>query len=116
VTGTVTDILGATAFATKSVTATQGCAISSTNRSITICTPAANSTVTSPVQIVAYATDSKAITQMIIYVDGKQVYAQRTAAKLVNTAVNISAGTHTITVKAWDSSTSFSKSITVKVP
>jgi hypothetical protein len=53
---------------------------------------------------------------MIIYVDGKQVYAQQTSAKLVNTAVNISAGTHTITVKAWDSSTSFSKSIAVKVP
>jgi PKD repeat protein len=116
VTGTVTDSLGATASATKSVTVTQGCAISSTNRGITICSPAANSSVTSPVQIVAYATDSKAITQMIIYVDGKQVYAQQTSAKLVNTAVNISAGTHTITVKAWESSTSFSKSIAVKVP
>jgi len=115
VTGTVTDSLGATAFATKSVTATQGCAISSTNRSITICTPAANFTVTSPVQIVAYATDSKAITQMIIYVGGKAVYTQKGSAKLVNTALSLSSGTHTIQVKAWDSSTSFSKSITVKV-
>jgi PKD repeat protein len=115
VTGTVTDSLGATASATKSVTATQGCAISSTNRSITICTPAANASVTSPVQIVAYATDSKAITQMIIYVGGKAVYTQKTSAKLVNTALSLSSGTHTIQVKAWDSSTSFSKSITVKV-
>jgi hypothetical protein len=115
VTGTVTDSLGATASATKSVPATQGYAISSTNRSITICTPAANSTVTSPVQIVAYATDSKAITKMIIYVGGKAVYTQKTSAKLVNTALSLSSGTHTIQVKAWDSSTSFSKSITVKV-
>jgi PKD repeat protein len=116
VTGTVTDSLGAAASSTKSVTVTQGCAISGVNRSITICSPAANSSVTSPVQIVAYATDSRAITRMIIYVDGKQVYAQRTAAKLVNTAISITAGTHTITVRGWDSSTSFSKSITVTVP
>ena len=116
VTGTVTDSLGATALATKSVTVTQGCAISSTNRSVTICWPAANSSVTSPVQIVAYATDSKTITGMNIYVDSKLAYKQTTSSKLVNTPVSLSAGTHTIEVKAFDSSTNFSKSITVKVP
>jgi PKD repeat protein len=116
VTGTVTDSLGATASATKSVPVTQGCAISSANRSITICTPAANATVTSPVQIVAYATDSKAILQMIIYVSGNNVYTQKSSAKLVDAAVSLSPGTHTIQVKAWDSSTNFSKSITIKVP
>jgi PKD repeat protein len=115
VTGTVTDSLGAIASATKSVPVTQGCAISSANRSITICTPAANATVTSPVQIVAYATDSKAITGMNIYVDSKLVDQQKTAAKLVSTAVSLSPGTHAITVRAWDASTDFSKSITIKV-
>jgi PKD repeat protein len=116
VTGTVTDSLGATASATKSVSATQGCAISSANRSITICTPAANSSVASPVEIVAYATDSKTITGMNIYVDSKLVDQQKTSAKLIDTAVSLSAGTHSITVRAWDASTNFSKSITVKVP
>ncbi len=116
VTGTVTDSLGATASATTSVTVTQGCAISSTNRTVTICSPAANSTVTSPVQIVAYATDSRTITGMNIYVDSKLVYKQTTSSKLVNTPVSMSSGTHAITVKAWDSSTNFSKSITIKVP
>ena len=114
-TGTVTDSLGATASATKSVAVTQGCAISSTNRSVTICSPAANSTVTSPVQIVAYATDSKTITEMNIYADGKMVYTQKTSAKLIDTAISLSTGTHTIQVKAWDSSRNFSKSITFKV-
>jgi len=114
VTGTVTDSLGATASATKSVAVTQGCTISKTNRSITICSPVANSSVTSPVQIVAYATDSKTITGMNIYVDSKLVYQQKTSAKLINTAVSLSSGTHTLLVKAFDSSTNFSKSITVK--
>ena len=114
VTGTVTDSLGATASATKSVAVTQGCTISKTNRSITICSPVANSSVTSPVQIVAYATDSKTITGMNIYVDSKLVYQQKTSAKLINTAISLSVGTHTVLVKAFDSSTNFSKSITVK--
>jgi PKD repeat protein len=115
VTGTVTDSLGATASATKSVSVSQGCAISGTNRSVTICSPVANSTVNSPVQVVAYATDSKTITQMIIYVDGTKVYTQKTSAKLLDTAISLGSGTHTIQVKAWDSSTNFSKTITVKV-
>ncbi len=114
VTGTVTDSRGATTSATKNVNVTQGCTISKTNRSITICTPTAGSTVTSPVQVVAYATDSKAITGMNIYVDSKLVYQQKTSATLINTAISLSTGTHTILVKAFDSSTNFSKSITVK--
>jgi PKD repeat protein len=114
VTGTVTDSLGVKASATKSVTVTQGCTISKTNRSVTICSPTASSSVTSPVQVVAYATDSKAITGMNIYVDSKLVYQQKTSATLINTAITLSPGTHTILVKAFDSSTNFSKSITVK--
>ena len=115
VTGTVTDSLGATASTTRSVSVSQGCAISSTNRSVSICSPVANSTVNSPVQIVAYVTDSKTITQMIIYADGTKVYTQKTSAKLLDTAISLHSGTHTIQVKAWDSSGSFSKSITFKV-
>ena len=115
VTGTVIDNFGATASTTKSVAVSQGCKISSTNRSVTICSPAASSTVTSPVQIVAYATDSKTITQMIIYVNGTKVFTQSGSAKLLDTAISMSSGTHTIQVKAWDSSGSFSQSITIKV-
>jgi hypothetical protein len=67
------------------------------------------------VQVVAYATDSKTITGMNIYVDSKLVYQQKTSSKLVNTPISLSTGTHTIIVKAFDSSTNFSKSISVKV-
>ena len=74
VTGTVIDNFGATASTTKSVAVSQGCKISSTNRSVTICSPAASSTVTSPVQIVAYATDSRTITRMVVYVNSTMVY------------------------------------------
>jgi hypothetical protein len=94
----VTDSLGVNASATKSVTVIQGCTISKINRSITICSPAANSSVTSSVQVVAYATDSKAITAMNIYVDSKLVYQQKTSATLINTAITLSTGTHTILV------------------
>jgi hypothetical protein len=52
---------------------------------------------------------------MNIYVDSKLVDQQKTAAKLVSTAVSLSPGTHAITVRAWDASTDFSKSITIKV-
>ena len=70
---------------------------------------------TSPVQIVSYVTDSKTITQLIIYVNGTKVFTQTGSAKLLDTAISLGSGSHTIQVKAWDSSGNFSKSITVKV-
>jgi hypothetical protein len=48
-------------------------------------------------------------------VNGTKVYTQKGSAKLLDTAISLSTGTKTIQVKAWDSSTSFSKSITIKV-
>jgi PKD repeat protein len=115
VTGSVTDSLGASAFVTHTVSVTQGCSINSTNRTVTICAPSANASVSSPVQVVADATDSKAIKKMAILVDGKQVFSQQSTAKLVDVPVTMSTGSHTVEVQVTDSAGSFSKSIAVKV-
>src|SRR5207248_2427702 len=50
------------------------CNVSTVNPSVTICTPAANATVTSPVHIVAKTTDSKPVNYIQIYVDGVKKY------------------------------------------
>jgi len=56
------------------------------------------------------------ITGMNIYIDSKLVYQQKTSSKFIYTMpVSLNAGAHTIQVEAFDSSTNFSRSITVKV-
>src|SRR5512147_2639859 len=80
---------------------TPPCPLSSVNPSVTICTPANNATVTSPVKVVAGTTDSNAVTAMKIYLDGVAVYTVN--ANQLNTTINISTGgTHRIAVQAWD--------------
>jgi hypothetical protein len=115
VTATVTDTLGATASTTEPVSVSQGCTISSANRSITICSPTANSTVGTPVQVVAFATDSRTLSQMAIYVDGSRVFTQSSSAKEVNTPVTMSIGTHTLLVLGTDSAGNFTQKITIHV-
>src|SRR5579872_3390362 len=79
----------------------QSCTLSSTNPSVTICTPAANATLTSPVNVTAGTTDSHSITNMQIWLDGAKVY--QVAAKSLNTNLNMSPGSHRLTVLAQDS-------------
>ena len=90
------------------------CTGSTTNRTVTICTPAANSTTSSPVHITAAVTDSRGVSAVKIYVDGVSKY--QTTAKQIDTSPSMSAGSHRITVKAWDSGGSFSatENITVR--
>ena len=87
------------------------CTLSTTNRSVTICTPGNNSQVVTPAHVVAGATDSLAVSAMQIYVDSKLVY--KVSAKSLDTYVNLSPGNHSLTVKGWDSTGSFSKNITI---
>ena len=115
VTGTVVDSLGVSASTTQSVTVTQTCSINRTNRTVTICSPVASTTVNSPAEIVASATDRNNVTQWAVYVDGKVVYLQHTSAKSINVPVTMSTGTHSIQVTAWDSIGHFGKAITVRV-
>jgi PKD repeat protein len=115
VTGTVVDSLGASASATQNVTVTQPCSINGANRTVTICYPVANATVSSNLSIVAYAPDSRSVTQWAIYIDSTLVYLQHTSAKSISVPVTMSAGSHNIQVTAWDSIGHFGKAITARV-
>lgn len=68
---------------------------------VTVCAPAAGSSDSSPVQIVAAAKSSAPITAMRIYVDNVSKYL--TYASSLNTSIGLSSGTHLLVVQAWDS-------------
>jgi hypothetical protein len=90
------------------------CAGSGVNRTIVICSPANDATVTSPVSIVAQATDSSKITATQIYIDGVKEY--QIASSSVNTSLPLTAGTHRVTVLAQDSAGSFKTTVYVTLP
>src|SRR4051812_20336627 len=77
------------------------CPLNPTDPSVTICTPANGSTVSSPVHVVAGTTSSKPVTSMWVYVDNVAVYNVKT--NQVDTNLTIAGGSHTILVKAWNS-------------
>jgi len=116
VTATVTDALGATASATRSVKVAAPCTISTTNRTITICNPGQYSTDTSPVTVLGYATDTSTIHSMSIVVDGKVVFTQTSATREINVPVTIAVGLHSLVVEATDSRGTFTHGITMRVP
>jgi PKD repeat protein len=110
---TVTDNLGSSSTASASLTVL-GCAISATDRTITICAPVANSSQTSPVHIVAYATDSKSISMMSVYVDGVKKY-QVKYTKSIDTSIAMAAGLRKITIQAKDSAGTFKATLYITV-
>src|SRR5437667_2718003 len=77
-----------------------GCTASTVNPSVTVCSPAPNATVSSPVHIVAVTTDGKTVQFMQIYVDGVKQY--QISAKSLDTSLAMAAGTHRLTVQAYD--------------
>ena len=81
---------------------TKSCTPGTTDPSVTICNPAANATVQSPVGIVAATRDSTAnVTNMFIWVDGVKQWTGSGGS--VNTSIAMPSGTHRITVQAKDS-------------
>ena len=48
------------------------CTLSTTNRTVTICTPGNNSQVVTPARVVAGATDSLTVTTMQVYVEDRK--------------------------------------------
>ncbi|HZQ17791.1 MAG TPA: alkaline phosphatase family protein [Terriglobales bacterium] len=87
-------------LATGSAYASSPCPLSTTNPSVTVCTPTPNALVQSQVNVVAGSTDSHTVTTMQIYVDNKLTYQVK--ASSVNTFVTMPAGYHLITVQGWD--------------
>ena len=69
---------------------------------VTITAPAGGSTTGSPVQVTARATSSRAITLMQVYVDGAKKY--EVTGSSVTTNISLTAGSHKLTVQAYDSS------------
>jgi acid phosphatase len=69
---------------------------------VTVCSPAAGSTVASPVHFVAAAKSTHPITAMRIYVDNISKFAVN--ASSLDTFVALATGTHSVVVQAWDSS------------
>src|ERR1700719_2852089 len=76
------------------------CPLNPTNPSVTVCTPAVNDLVQSPVHVVAGTTDSNPVTTMYIYLDNQLVY--QIPASTLDTMVNIPVGYHTLGVQAKD--------------
>jgi len=72
---------------------------------VTVSSPADGDLVTSPVKIQASAvpTAGHAISGWYVYVDNAAVY-HAGAVKTINPSVNMSTGTHTVIVRAWDTS------------
>jgi hypothetical protein len=69
--------------------------------SVTICSPAANASVSSPVTVTAAVADSNPVSFTQVYVDGIGVYTVNSAN--VDTLLSMAAGTHRLTVQAKDS-------------
>ena len=82
-------------------------------RTVKICSPANGSSSGSAVHIVASAATSQAFSQLQVYIDG--VVKFHTSAKYVDISLDLSVGTHHITVKGWDSSGAFSNAVNVTV-
>ncbi len=78
------------------------CALNPSSLSVTICTPANNATVTSPVNVVAGTTDSRPVSFVQAYLDGNAVVTQNGGS--LNASIPMSQGLHRLTVQAKDTS------------
>lgn len=89
-----------------------------TDKTVKICSPGSNATVSSPVQFSAAARDNEhTITAMIMYVDSVQKAKSANASLIA--VLSLAAGKHAIVIRAWDSTGFFfssSENITVAAP
>ncbi len=91
------------------------CMANPVSPSVTICSPLANATVTSPVNVVALSTNTLPISWMQLYVD--QVKATQQAGGSFNASVPLASGTHRLTVQSVDNKGGLAKqTIYVTVP
>ena len=83
-----------------------GCTASNTG--VTICSPKAASTDSSPVNFQAAARSGNPITAMQIYIDNGLAFT--TNASSLNTSLSVAPGSHNIVIQAWDSTGAIFKS------
>jgi hypothetical protein len=74
---------------------------------VTITTPVPNSTVSSPVTVKASATSARTITAWHIYVDSVDKFDGGQVSSISASLTDLTAGTHTMIVRAWDASGAF---------
>jgi FG-GAP-like repeat/Bacterial Ig domain/FG-GAP repeat len=99
---------------TVNVAASRTCSASA-NRTVTICSPTAGSTVPSPVQVQAGLRSDAGISAAQIYLDGTKVFQGPAGTTFVNQSISMAVGSHRVTVKGWDSAGSFSSSVNFTV-
>ena len=95
------------------------CALNSTNRTVTICTPGSpppgsSTTLSLPMHVVGSSTDSATVTSSAVLIDGAVVYT--TSGNKVDVYLsNVAVGPHTLTVQASDSAGTFNNSIPIAI-
>jgi len=82
-------------------------------RTVNLCLPDGNTALSGPVQILATPRSGSPILAMKIYVDGVAQFT--TPDERVSTRLNFAAGTHRVTVKAWDRLGPFSSTVNINV-
>jgi hypothetical protein len=86
-------------------------AVASAGVTVSVSSPTAGSTVSSPTTIKASATSGYAITGWYIYVDNKAAW-NTGATQTISASVSIPSGTHSVYVRAWDSTGAYGTSST----
>ncbi|MCU1308182.1 MAG: pyrrolo-quinoline quinone [Acidobacteriaceae bacterium] len=94
-------------------TQASACTASSVNPSVTICYPLANQVVSSPVNVNARSTDSRAVSSLSIYIDN--VLVQTVTGASANISIPVAAGAHVVKVVGTDSAGTFSSSVNITV-
>jgi Phosphoesterase family/Bacterial Ig domain len=83
---------------------------------VNVTAPMNGATADSPVNIQASANSAHTITGWYVYVDGTPAF-QQTDGSSINANITMSAGTHSVMVRAWDSTGAYgTQTITVTVP
>jgi hypothetical protein len=105
-----------TAYVAKINTSVQtGCSNLRQNRTVAICSPFSLGTTGTPVRVSAVVNDvSDTVTSIQVYVDGS-LWFEEDGGNQIDSYIAVGPGSHSLTVKAWDSQGSFSSTRTVTV-
>ena len=94
-----------TATLKLNVSSTTSDTSSTSGVTVTVSKPSTSTAIVgSPVNVVASASSSRAITAWYIYSDGNPVWHTTSDVKSINATFSLSSGTHKMTIRAWDSS------------
>ena len=95
ITGIASDVVGAAVPVTASVTV-------QAKAMVVMQSPTPNSSVSTSVHVQGYSSSPYGIVAMQVYLDRRLIY--KNSLSQVDTFINVSVGTHRITLKAWDGS------------